>query len=251
MQHFESEGKNTFNPKVKFVKPILDVVTRWNSTVEMLERACHLKRALVILFAEMAENARHDESFTFDANEWKVYENFRQFLSIFKTATKMASVDKYPSLSLVVPLYNTLLDHTESVCVDPNSSQDLRDAAAACKAKLIAYYNVTSDACTIATVLDPRLKLEYYRPDNDEAGHVRVNEIFTMVNEAFSKHYGRIEAEETAETSTGDGTRTGDHFSDRIFKKRKISAVSEFKEYCESVLADESLSRHSRVGHYF
>lgn len=31
------------------------------------------------------------------------------------------------------------------------------------------YYDVSSDACTIATVLDPHLKLEYFQPAGNES----------------------------------------------------------------------------------
>ena len=49
---------------------------------------------------------------------------------------------------------------------DEQESEDsIADAAQTAFFKLDKYYNVSSELCTIATVLDPRLKLDYYRLD--------------------------------------------------------------------------------------
>ena len=61
-------------------------------------------------------------------------------------------------------------------------SSALHRAAVACKDKLTAYYNVTSDACTIATVLDPRFKLAYYTADENSTDHVSTDEVFEKVD---------------------------------------------------------------------
>ena len=42
-------------------------------------------------------------------------------------------------------------------------------AANAAHKVLYNYYDVSSDACTIATVLDPHLKLEYFQPAGNES----------------------------------------------------------------------------------
>jgi len=72
----------------------------------------------------------------------------------------------YPTLSTTVPLYNSLVDHIEDTINMGDIEQIISDAAEECKTKLLGYYNKTNNACLIATVLDPRLKLRYYR-DND------------------------------------------------------------------------------------
>jgi len=98
----------------------------------------------------------------------------------------------YSTLSSVIPLYNLLIDHVEDTIgndlnenneneeddgndnanedevENENSDNDsgwkkLKKAAKKCKKKLLEYYNKTNDSYLIATILDPRLKLEYYR----------------------------------------------------------------------------------------
>jgi hAT-like transposase, RNase-H fold len=72
----------------------------------------------------------------------------------------------YPTLSTTVPLYNSLIDHIEDTIATDDIEQTIYDAAVECKTKLLGYYNKTNNACLIATVLDPRIKLRYYK-DNE------------------------------------------------------------------------------------
>jgi len=101
----------------------------------------------------------------------------------------------YSTLSSVIPLYNLLIDHVEDTIendLDENNENEdddgndnenedevenenndnnnnnnkwkkLKNAAKKCRKKLLEYYNKTNDSYLIATILDPRLKLEYYR----------------------------------------------------------------------------------------
>jgi hypothetical protein len=64
---------------------------------------------------------------------------------------------------MVVPIYNILLTNLESKYNQEESSAFLADAAKAAYCKLNKYYDISSELCTIATVLDPRLKLKFYK----------------------------------------------------------------------------------------
>lgn len=100
----------------------------------------------------------------------------------------------YPTLSATIPLYNILIDHVENVIGDENEevnevesetssrdedadewSQAIKEAAKKCKSKLLEYYIKTNDSHIISTILDPRLKLEYYK--DNEWGDELINEI--------------------------------------------------------------------------
>ena len=74
------------------------------------------------------------------------------------------SSSSYPTLSMVIPLYNALIDHIEDY-VNEDKDSFIKIAATRCRAKLLEYYNKTNDACIVVTILDPRLKMDYY---NDE-----------------------------------------------------------------------------------
>ena len=75
---------------------------------------------------------------------------------------------------MVIPQYNRLLNHLEkwgektkpapsATSVDP-----LHHSVVAAHAKIKQYYNITSDTYTVATVLDPRLKVAFYADDDQK-----------------------------------------------------------------------------------
>jgi len=98
----------------------------------------------------------------------------------------------YPTLSLTIPLFNVLVDHVEDTITsieESNNENDeegnifinisnqnkniIKSAAEFCKVKLLTYYNKTNNTYLMSTILDPRLKLDYYKehewndPDED------------------------------------------------------------------------------------
>jgi len=113
------------------------------------------------------------------------------------------SSSTYPTLSTTIPLYNILIDHIEDIIeneeieneesaiideIESNTStseneneQDkiwsklIKDASTKCKKKLLEYYNKTNDSYLISIILDPRLKLQYYK--DQEWGEQLIGEI--------------------------------------------------------------------------
>lgn len=94
---------------------------------------------------------------------WKNLKSVCDLLGPLRDATEVLSGQQYPTLSMVVPFYNALLTNLESKCNQNGSSAFLADAANAAYCKLYKYYDISSELCTIATVLDPRLKLKFYK----------------------------------------------------------------------------------------
>lgn len=99
------------------------------------------------------------------------------FLKPFYTATMKTNGQSFVTVSIVIAHYNQLLDHCsktmQSNSANPlRDSSDLHDAASYAHDKLEGYYNCSSEHFTIATLMDPRMKLEYYKdPNKDEAGN--------------------------------------------------------------------------------
>ena len=69
---------------------------------------------------------------------------------------------KYPTLSLVVPLYNQLMSDLKACSENSLKTIAVRAAALAAYDKLNKYYEKTSTCNIIATICDPRLKLQYF-----------------------------------------------------------------------------------------
>jgi len=90
------------------------------------------------------------------------------YLVPFKRYTELICGDKYSTLSLVVPLYNKLIDHLRLWMNSKTTpGERLHNSTVAALEKITRYYNVTSDCYTVCTVLDPRLGLKYYNLAQD------------------------------------------------------------------------------------
>jgi hypothetical protein len=95
-----------------------------------------------------------------------MFEQILKFFKPFKEVTILMSGSTYPTLSTTVPLYNILIDHIEDTASLESAEQIIITAAAICKEKLEEYYNKTNKTCLIATILDPRFKIQYYEDNN-------------------------------------------------------------------------------------
>jgi len=109
-------------------------------------------------------------------DQWNGLEKIKIFLETFKEVTTIMSGYTYPTLSTTIPLYNLLIDHLEDNIDENeyNENEDFNDdndeklksliseAVILAKIKLLKYYVKTNDTYLIATILDPRLKLQYY-----------------------------------------------------------------------------------------
>ena len=99
----------------KYVKPILDVVARWNSTFEMLLTALQLKIPLQRIIQKLFDEDRIETDIS--AGEWVEIEAISNFLIPLNKATEETCGDKYASIFLVIPWCNELLDHIENIKV--------------------------------------------------------------------------------------------------------------------------------------
>jgi Domain of unknown function (DUF4413) len=68
-------------------------------------------------------------------------------------------------------------------------SSSVQDAAKAAFVKLNKYYDISSELCIIATVLDPRLKLNFYKADVGTSAE-DPKEILSYVKSFYDRDYG-------------------------------------------------------------
>lgn len=228
-------------PSFPFVKPILDVPTRWNSTADMIERAIRLRRPLSILFCDFQHDGSACDEFLINSSIWKKLEDFVWFLSLFEEATVMACADRHPSLSLVVPLYCSLLNHTEETMEKNDVGSCLHGAARASFEKLTKYYDISSDVCTVVTVLDPRLRLEFHRQQQFAATPQKAEHIiYALDDKKYLEDYAPLSM-----TTSSDNQRAfpsaNRRMSEKKFKNRKVATKNEFKEYCSQACLNEDI----------
>lgn len=100
------------NSKVSYLKPCLDCKTRWNSTLHMLKVFLQMRRPISALMAEIALDSVENPP-RFFAAEIECLQFIESFLESFANATDLVGGTYYPTLSMVVPVYNILWDHCE------------------------------------------------------------------------------------------------------------------------------------------
>ena len=88
------------------------------------------------------------------------------------------------------------------------------------------YYDFTSDVYTIATVLDPRFKLDYYK--NSCEGEDSATDIKAVVIHVYQVHYSpppgaTNEVQDTHSITPLLG----------IFRKRAVNPLNGFESYCQ------------------
>ena len=152
---------------------ILDVKTRWNSTLAMLERAYRLRPYIRCWLRQYPQFT----SLYTTEEEWKAVEYVLQVLLPFRYWTLWMSKRQSITLHRVITIYNDMFDHMESVlkALAKKRTQwkkDIHKAVRAGRAKLREYYsNVTPGTgllLILATILDPFRKLRTFeRWDKD------------------------------------------------------------------------------------
>jgi hypothetical protein len=168
--------------KVQPLMPILDVSTRWNSTYLMIERAVVLKRGLESL---VVSDEKLKKKCQLTDQDWNVFSAIINFLQPFYVFTKQMSGSRYVTISCVIPYFNALMTHLEEIISTSKGTQRknknskttinvtesdsikelLHKAASVARDKLAFYYSKTSTVHCVATALDPRFNLQYFKDD--------------------------------------------------------------------------------------
>lgn len=129
-----------------------DVATRWNSCLHMLRRLIEIKDALSVAMASLPKSPEF-----LSANEWKIVEDCVQILKPAEDMTTILSAEKYPTLSLVIPLFRgfqfTLKQVTPSTEIGISLKLNLLDVVT----RRLGGYE-SNKIVAKATFLDPRFK---------------------------------------------------------------------------------------------
>ena len=181
----------------KYVRPVIDVETRWNSTVRMIEVLMQLQKSVNALQAEYPNTiAKIDE------DAWKELEFLLQLLSPFKSATTILFGSSYITVSTINTIFSELGVHL--------LREKFTDFTGEMHAKLFQYWNKHGAFVEVATFLDPRIRLSNH--------HDRVKQsILEIIKAYLLAHYP--EPEPPNATSVEEEP---EFFSRLLSKKRKI-----------------------------
>ncbi|CAI5522551.1 unnamed protein product [Closterium sp. Naga37s-1] len=110
------------NQQARVKKPALKLVQdspiRWGSTHAMIERFLELENSITVFLASTQGLAKEDkekvEKMRLSDEQWGMLRELKFFLSPFNKVSKAAEGTAYPTLSMVVPYYNGLIDAMEA-----------------------------------------------------------------------------------------------------------------------------------------
>ena len=135
----------------KFLCPIIDCKTRWNSTYKMINRACILKENIQMLAVKYSNL----NNFLPNQTEWELFHDLDSFLESFYNATNDLSTQSYPTIahSRII-----LLAIKIDLYIDRGQESLLNDIINSMKEKFDIYYEILKEITHISAFLDPRYK---------------------------------------------------------------------------------------------
>jgi len=116
---------------------------------------------LIIHIIRLEERLR---SLQIHADEWALLQKLKHILDIFIKAIEHLSGSSYPTLSAQLPYFAVLASHLETIVGRERIQNSIFfDACTTSWQKLDEYYSKTGSAQAIATILDPRCKVQTFR----------------------------------------------------------------------------------------
>ena len=163
-------------------KLIIDVDTRWNSTLEMLQRLLEQTAAIHAVLADPVFIGKaHDLRYLYTTEDQVNVENVVEFLQPFKEATLSLSREDEPTLAAVLPVLVKLEKHVTLLPGDIGWLKDMKQKASQSLDKRYASPE-QKKPLLLASILHPRSKKMTFLSDNDKQlaeSHLRV-EVFKM-----------------------------------------------------------------------
>jgi hypothetical protein len=177
----------------------------------MIERALKLKRVLKSLSCEEKNNVF--TKYKISENEWQNLSAIYEFLKPFFELTLMVSQQSYPSLCVVIPLFDTLFKHFQSYKKKSKNSI-LKNCSNLMEIKLKLYENkLKNELSFYSVILDPGQNIHYFKDSI-------IDEQFNTLKESFLKFYKTNYCNESlsAPKETNKETSSLMH---SIYKKKK------------------------------
>ncbi|KAJ6648390.1 putative AC transposase, partial [Pseudolycoriella hygida] len=108
---------------LKYLTPILDVMTRWNSTYDMILRAEYLKVPLKMLFSGEKSLA----SLRITDRQWLELSEVKKVLQKFYRATQLISMERHSTIDAYLPTLDWLIENYENDDSVPDGKQNNED----------------------------------------------------------------------------------------------------------------------------
>ncbi|CAG8568931.1 18490_t:CDS:2, partial [Racocetra persica] len=177
--------------KKRYVKPIADVSTHWNSTYNMLHRFNKMRDELSLLVTAHKKQLGNDY---LNDEEWEVVDNMVELLKPMLVATELLLSSLYPTISDIRLTFLGLL-HLDKFLDNKSHSTEQYMVADSIKFKLNEYWSTLEESTIIATILDPSSKLITFSASDKDAALASLRNIMIQ-------HKSQVLATMTTSTST-------------------------------------------------
>src|SRR3954447_17549090 len=148
---FIDDLKHIFQSDNKaFLRPQLDIKTRWNSTFEMINRAIEIKLQLETLKVRQSNL----NSYWPTDQEWNELHDIKEILSEFAMANTELSSQTYSTAANVRILFLSLMSYLNS----QNDTEHLNKMIDKIKQKLERYWNMMNENSKVTGFFDSRYK---------------------------------------------------------------------------------------------
>ena len=160
-----------------------DVSTRWNSAYDMLLRYIEMQAAVTAsLRAKEMGTSREKDVGSLSDEDYCLAEEAVTCLKPLKDVTTMLCTETSPTVSIMMPLYNRLMQNIlVPVAGDSNTVKEMKDTMAT---NLYERYDKQKEMLNITSALDPRFKaLPYASEDEKRAVFAEVTSMTIHVSE--------------------------------------------------------------------
>ena len=223
---------------VKYLVPIIDVKTRWNSSDHMIQRAEHLK----IPLSHLCVNERALADLRITSNDWYELRKISSLLVKFDRATKLVSMTRHPTISAYLPTLDWLIVSLRSYVAE--NSGCVADAVAAAAEKL-EKYELDVDVSLIpfaATFLNPAIKLNYLK-EQEKYSNFEIRKIQKSITQYFEKEYvNKAPKAPKRKLDDSDDEKLDDDLKAFMFKRSKVEKNSkEINKYLQLPLENTEI----------
>ncbi|XP_031152453.2 zinc finger BED domain-containing protein 1-like [Sander lucioperca] len=145
-------------------KLMMDVVTRWNSAHDMLERFLEQQPAICAALLSSEVRKTEKDLCTLTESDVTTVEEVVSMLKPMKEATQYMSKENTPTLSVVAPLQDTLINGLKPIEGESAVIKEMKAAMAGDLQKRCIDLKATLHACS---VMDPRFKSFPFLTENE------------------------------------------------------------------------------------